>query len=66
MTQQYKAMLRERNDKIQQLEDTLYGNEEILGTKERELKELIHEKDREIESMDETIAELNKKIDEMS
>jgi hypothetical protein len=42
-------MLRERNDKIKSLEDTLYGNEEILGTKERELKDMIREKDREIE-----------------
>ena len=66
MTGQYKAMLRERNDKIKSLEDTLYGNEEILGNAERKLKETIREKDKEIEEKDDLIAELNKKIDDMS
>ena len=66
MMQQYKTMVRERDEKITALETELYGNEHDLSEKDKQLKELIRTKDREIQEKEEIIAELRNKINDMS
>jgi len=66
MMQQYRTMVRERDEKITGLENELYGNERDLSEKDKQLKEMIKTKDREIQEKEEVIAELRNKINDMS
>lgn len=66
MMRQYTNMVQERDEKITALETELYGNERDLSEKDKQLKELIRTKDREIQEKEEIIAELRNKINDMS
>mmetsp|Transcript_19269 Transcript_19269/g.35357 ORF Transcript_19269/g.35357 Transcript_19269/m.35357 type:complete len:179 (+) Transcript_19269:3304-3840(+) len=66
MMAQYRAMVRERDEKISGLEDELYGKESTLREKERGLRDMIRVKDKELQDREDEIRELRKKIDDMS
>lgn len=66
MKMQYRTMLKDREDKISQLEEELYSGEKELYDKEKHIKDMIKLKDKEIEDRDNEIRDLRKKIDDMS
>ncbi|OMJ79087.1 hypothetical protein SteCoe_20946 [Stentor coeruleus] len=66
MKGQYRSMLKEKEERITQLEDELYRGERELSDKEKGIKEMIRSKDKEIEDKDNEIRDLRKKIDDMS
>uniref|UniRef100_A0A6U9LQT0 Dynein regulatory complex protein 12 n=1 Tax=Oxyrrhis marina TaxID=2969 RepID=A0A6U9LQT0_OXYMA len=66
MARQYKALQEDLIHKINSLETTLTEQREELDLAQHELTELIKEKDEEMAYRDETIAQLKKRIEEMS
>ena len=66
MKTQYRGMLKDREEKITQLEDELYFGEKQLNESELNIKKMIKSKDAEIEEKDADIREWRKKIDDMS
>ena len=66
MKTQYRGMLKDREEKITQLEDELYFGEKQLNESELNIKKMIKNKDAEIEEKDADIREWRKKIDDMS
>ena len=66
MKQQYRAMLKELEEKIGRLDDDLKNGEKDLFEKQRHIKDIIKTKDKEIEEKDNEIRDLRKKIDDMS
>lgn len=66
MMAQYRSMVRDRDEKIEELENRLQDNKEELSSKDKILRELIKAKDRELDEKDNEIRELRKKIDDLS
>ena len=66
MKMKYRSMLKEKEDKIAQLEEELHTGDRDLSEKERSIKETIKKKDKEIEKLDDDIRDQRKKIDDLS
>eukprot|EP00358_Blepharisma_japonicum_P004044 CAMPEP_0202945528 /NCGR_PEP_ID=MMETSP1395-20130829/6572_1 /ASSEMBLY_ACC=CAM_ASM_000871 /TAXON_ID=5961 /ORGANISM="Blepharisma japonicum, Strain Stock R1072" /LENGTH=161 /DNA_ID=CAMNT_0049645659 /DNA_START=131 /DNA_END=613 /DNA_ORIENTATION=+ len=66
MKAQYKVMVKDLDEKIGNLERELNGGESDLFEKERNIKDMVRAKDKEIDEKDNEIRELRKKIDDMS
>lgn len=66
MMNQYRNMVRDRDEKLDELENRLSDNKEELSAKDRILRELIKAKDKELDEKDNEIRELRKKIDDLS
>jgi len=66
MARQYKALQEDLIHKINSLETTLTEQKEELDMTNHELKELIRDKDDEIQNKENTISELKSRMDEMS
>lgn len=66
MARQYKALQEELIYKINSLETTLTEQKEELDITNHELRELIRDKDEEIEHKDQQIQQLNDRMNDMS
>merc|ERR1712159_946065 len=66
MARQYKSLQDDLIHKINSLETTLTEQKEELDMTQHELRELIADKDNEIELRDQAIAELKQRMEDMS
>ena len=66
MKQQYNMMVRDRDEKIQELQEEFQSTSNELSDKEKYIKEIMRSKDQEIEDREDEIKEMRKKIDDMS